>query len=632
MARTLADKGDYAGAYRLAVQAARHVAGDPALSSLWPEVSRQFSVRTEPAGAEVLWKPYAELRSPWQTLGRTPVEKATLPAGPIRIRLVAAGYEPVEVAAAGTEYQFDFKHAATLPPGMVHVPSGALDERIAGIGLLNVARLEEFDLDRYEVTNRQFKDFIDRGGYERREYWKTPFLDKGQTLSWEEAMARFRDPTGRPGPATWEAGTYPAGQDNYPVSGVTWYEAGAYAEFAGKDLPSVYHWVRAANIRGGYESGFMAPLSNFNGAGSKAVGSSAAVGSLGAYDMAGNVREWCQNDAGGRRYILGGSWADDSYMVARGQTAWPFDRSATNGFRCVRYGNPSRVKQALPPIVPDPRPDYDKMRPVSDEVFASYRRLYDYAKKPLNPVVESVDESDELWRREKIRFQSPYSDEQIIGYLFLPKRGKPPYQCVFYFGGTDILQKGSGEKILPVRYVLQSGRAMLYPIYKYALDRFSNLATDPVSQRDAMIIWRKDLATSIDYLETRNDVNAGKLAYMGGSLGSPVSPMLLASEDRIKVAILLLGRLKAPRIAAGSGISQLSTPRMKIPTLMVTGKYDTILPVETAQQPMFRKLGAPDKDKRHVILPTGHGVQGPEVRNQLAREVLDWLDRYLGRP
>ena len=70
---------------------------------------------------------------------------------------------------------------------------------------------------------------------------------------------------------------------------------------------------------------------------------------------------------------------------------------------------------------------------------------------------------------------------------------------------------------------------------------------------------------------------------------------------------------------------------MNIPTLMVTGKYDTILPVELAQEPLFRKLGTATKDKRHVILPTGHAVQGPEVRNQLAGEVLDWLDRYLGK-
>lgn len=505
---TLVDQGDYAAAYRLLREAARYIPEELALRRLWPDVSRTLTVHTSPPGAQVLWKPYAELRSQWQTAGRTPVEKVTLPAGAIRIRLAHDGYEPVEVAPVGAEYRFDFKRAATLPAGMVLAPAGSLSERIAGIGILN-AKLEEFELDRYEVTNRQFKDFIDRGGYERHEYWKALFLDNGATLSRLEAMARFRDPTGRPGPATWEAGTYPAGQDNYPVSGVSWYEATAYAEFAGKNLPTVYHWTHAANIRGGArnESWFLAPLSNFGGRGTKAVGGSGAVGSVGAYDMAGNVREWCEDQAGGRRYVLGGSWADESYMLARGQTASPFDRSGTNGFRCMRYGNPSRTKQPLPPIVPDPRPAYEKMSPVSDDVFASYVRLYDYTKKPLNPVVESVDESAELWRREKIRFHAPYGDEQIIAYLFLPKQAKPPYQCVLYLGGSDILQPGSGDKIQPVRYVLQSGRAMLYPIYKYTLDRFSKAPTDPVGQRDRTIIWRKDFATSIIQLQVKTILN-----------------------------------------------------------------------------------------------------------------------------
>ena len=59
-------------------------------------------------------------------------------------------------------------------------------------------------------------------------------------------MALFKDSTGRPGPATWVAGEYPAGQDDYPVTGVSWFEAAAYAEFAGKQLPTIYHWLVAA--------------------------------------------------------------------------------------------------------------------------------------------------------------------------------------------------------------------------------------------------------------------------------------------------------------------------------------------------------------------------------------------------
>jgi formylglycine-generating enzyme required for sulfatase activity len=89
---------------------------------------------------------------------------------------------------------------------------------------------------------QQFKRFVDNSGYQKREYWKQPFLREGRAISWEEAMAEFWDTTGKPGPATWELGDYPKGQDDYPVTGVSWYEAAAYAEYAGKSLTTVYHW------------------------------------------------------------------------------------------------------------------------------------------------------------------------------------------------------------------------------------------------------------------------------------------------------------------------------------------------------------------------------------------------------
>ena len=70
----------------------------------------------------------------------------------------------------------------------------------------------------------------------------------GETLTWEEAMAEFTDKTGRPGPSTWQASDYPDGQDDYPVSGVSWYEAAAYAEYAGKSLPTGDHWDSGAGF------------------------------------------------------------------------------------------------------------------------------------------------------------------------------------------------------------------------------------------------------------------------------------------------------------------------------------------------------------------------------------------------
>jgi pimeloyl-ACP methyl ester carboxylesterase len=82
-------------------------------------------------------------------------------------------------------------------------------------------------------------------------------------------MAEFRDATGRPGPATWELGTYPEGQENYPVAGISWYEAAAYAEYVGKSLPTLYHWAWVAGLR---HAEFIVPLSNFGESGVAGMG------------------------------------------------------------------------------------------------------------------------------------------------------------------------------------------------------------------------------------------------------------------------------------------------------------------------------------------------------------------------
>ena len=123
-----------------------------------------------------------------------------------------------------------------------------------------------FFLDRYEVTNKQYKEFIENGGYRNPQYWKHKFIKNGKILSWEEAMAEFTDKTGRPGPSTWEAGDYPEGQENYPVSGISWYEAAAYAEYSGKSLPTVEHWRSGAGLsfQGIRFFSKIIPLSNFS--------------------------------------------------------------------------------------------------------------------------------------------------------------------------------------------------------------------------------------------------------------------------------------------------------------------------------------------------------------------------------
>jgi eukaryotic-like serine/threonine-protein kinase len=311
------------------------------------------------------------VKSPRQRLGRTPLDHVRVPAGALRIRVSMAGYQAVEIAVnrvaarepPASSYNMRLYPAGSALSRMVTIPATPATSDVR----LRNRSLEEFDIDMYEVTNREFQEFVNRGGYRNHVYWKTPFVQDGRVLSWEQAIAHFVDPTGRPGPATWEEGTYPPGQDSYPVSGVSWYEAAAYAEFAGKSLPTVAHWVRASNLYDVWSDlRFLLPLSNIEGTDPQAVGVSGAVNSLGLYDIAGNVREWCWNDSGGRRSILGGSWADKDYGVGEDNAA-PFDRSATNGFRCVRYRDPENALQQFGgPIWRERWPDYNRVTPVSD--------------------------------------------------------------------------------------------------------------------------------------------------------------------------------------------------------------------------------------------------------------------------
>jgi eukaryotic-like serine/threonine-protein kinase len=146
--------------------------------------------------------------------------------------------------------QKDMKFALDLevsaPQGMLWVPGGQWFEMIAFVGWVGPFNLPPYYIDRFEVTNREYQEFVDKGGYQKQEYWSRSFVKSGRELKWDEAMALFRDSTGRAGPSTWEGGHYPDGQADYPVSGVSWYEAAAYAASVGKSLPALAQWFNAA--------------------------------------------------------------------------------------------------------------------------------------------------------------------------------------------------------------------------------------------------------------------------------------------------------------------------------------------------------------------------------------------------
>jgi dienelactone hydrolase len=483
-----------------------------------------------------------------------------------------------------------------------------------------------FWLDQYEVTNRQYQAFVDAGGYRKRQYWTPPFVEHGREVPWEEAMQRLVDRTGRPGPSTWEAGGYRAGEDDFPVHGVSWYEAAAYAEFAGKSLPTVHHWL-AATIYATPPA--LLTLSNFDGKGPARVGTHQGLGPAGTYDMAGNVKEWCWNASGEKRYTLGGGWDEPVYMYRAKHAQPAFQRRENDGFRCAKYEKPPAA-DLLAPISRVWR-DYSREKPVDDTAFEVFRSIYAYDRTPLDPVVERLPSASLQWNREKITMNAAYRGEKLVAYLFLPTNAAPPFQTVVYFPGSsaEVLPRLLEPELNFSDFVIRSGRAVLYPIYKNTYERRLKEAPPRRSRayRDLEIQQVQDVGRSVDYLQTRSDIDKDKLAYYGFSWGANMGLRVTALDNRFKASILMAGGLDSDDLAGMPEIDSLNfAPRVRTPTLMLNGRDDFRFPPELSQKPMFRLLGTKADDKRHVLFDGGH------IPGRLApvKPTLEWLDRYLG--
>ena len=176
-----------------------------------------------------------------------------------------------------------------------------------------------------------------------------------------------------------------------------------------------------------------------------------------------------------------------------------------------------------------------------------------------------------------------------------------------------------------VDFIIRSGRAVLFPIYQGTYERNSTGQNGPNADRDLIISWSKELGRSIDYLETRRDIDRGRIAYYGFSMGAVVGPIMTALEPRFKASILQGGGvIDMPEPPDIEPIN--FAPRVRVPTLMVGGRQDFARPIETLQRPLFNLLGPPPDQKRFALFEGGHIPRLQDV----IREVLDWLDRYLG--
>jgi len=616
--------GDDYQAYWLARQAERQLPGNPSLQRFFNERCFLMSLKTTPPGAELSIKSYRAPDEEWKPVGRTPLENFAMPLDMVRWRITKEGFEPVDATFSQSPYSRSVRYTldakGSVPAGMVRVAGGPFGFRIHPR-----VELDDFWLDRFEVTNRAFKEFVDQGGYGKREYWVEPFSKDGRTLSWEEAMGTFRDRTGRPGPATWEVGAYPDGQADSPVGGVSWFEAAAYARFAGKSLPTFYHWFKATDVGRLFKTADIIFFSNFSGQGPVAVGTLRGTSPFGNEDMAGNVREWTATGSEHERYILGGGWDEPAHAYVTEDRLPPWSRAAANGFRCARYMAP--LPASLPPPAAMAGRDYSAERPVSDEAFRNMVRLYSYDRSDLEARVEGVEESAH-WRREKVSFAAAYGGERVPAYLFLPRNARPPYQTILFYpsGEAWLVRSSESLRLAHFDFLMRTGRAVLHPVYQGTYERSvpQQGESGPSAERDAVVQIAKDFRRAIDYLETRPDIDPARLGVL--EVSGEMELLTLPLEPRIKVAVAHGTGLPMEKYPAEIDVINF-VPRVRQPMLLLNGRYDSQNLLDTSVRPLFRLLGTPEKDKRLVLVDSGHSVVRAADR---VRETLDWLDKYLG--
>jgi serine/threonine protein kinase/formylglycine-generating enzyme required for sulfatase activity len=634
----LAQSGNYFEAYDLAVSVQRYIGEDETLGRLMPTISNVIAVNTDPAGAQVYLKRFTvdqADKAPKLLQGTTPINNLRIARGDYILYIEKEGYSTSEHTISGA-----LLHAGNLvvvpPPirieqklfrpdqiqnNMVFVPGG--DYRLVAWARPTDTRvrLDDFFIDKYEVSNREYQEFINAGGYLKRQYWKYPFVKDGKTLSWEEATNEFKDRTGLAAPRTWTNQKFPDGKADYPVTDISWYEAAAYADFRGKELPTLFQWEKAA--RNGQVSalasfmpwGFFYPgdtvdqRANFDSKGTVPVNSlQFGMSRFGAYNMAGNVSEWTRNDSSEGFIATGGGWGDPLYTFAQYGMFPGFYSSDKRGFRCSLNTSNSTGDQGAAKIeIARETPVYTAS---SQADFRKWAVAYQYDNTALDAQIVEVKETDE-WRREKITFNGS-GNQRAIAYLYLPKNYPRPLQVVNVVPAGDVanglrsLSASIEDRLAPI---IKSGRAVFGVVLEGYIERLRPPGYEPPDPRTAeyreMVVNRiTDVRRGLDYLDTRSDLDHSRIALFAPSAGSIIGLILGAVENRY-AAVLLQG--------AGVVKSYLQTipeanpinfaPHIAGKKLMLHGRYDEDTALKTQAEPLFKLLSEP---KRLVLFEGGH--------------------------
>lgn len=681
-AEKLAHAEKYFEAYELLRQAERYIPGDASVARLLPVVTDVLTVKTAPAGASVYLRRYDPDRpadeGPRVLAGTTPIEGLSIGRADYVLEIEKDGFVParrtissaldriqgatlgpadlrrrIETVEPESErprvfldadapilIDIELIESSLVPERMVPVTGG--EYRLLGYGRPSLAtvRLDPYFIDAYEVSNADYREFVRAGGYLKKEYWRHPFNIDGRVLSWEEAMSRFRDRTGLPGPRNWSNQSFPDGESNHPVSEVSWYEAAAYAEFRGKRLPTIFQWEKAAR-NGAFTiaDGFIMPWglgrswqgrdarANYLGSGTDPVDSRPfGMSPFGCFNMAGNVSEWCVNAADAGYTTAGGSWKDPLYLFSSyGAFPGSFASNAL-GFRCVLVPGTASGDQGGMPLRPEA--DVPRYTPPSDAEHAAMMRHYTYDRLPLDArVVEVVDAAD--WRREKIEFAGA-AGSTAIAYLYLPRNVAFPVQVIHYIP-TDAAYLGftvPDEVEVAAAPYIKSGRAVFAVVLEGYRERpYPPGSPQPpmnsIAFRERVVRWATDHARGLDYLVTRSEIDASRIACFSMSVNT--RKITLVSIERRYRSVVMVGAglmtTWTDMIPECNGANFASF--MTAPKLMIHGRYDEVVPLRTEAEPLFALLREPKELK---VVDDGH-IPPIETTVPIVNR---WLDETMG--
>ena len=507
---------------------------------------------------------------------------------------------------------------------------------LQGVQFNNI-KIEPFTISKFEVSNKEYQEFVDSGGYTNPKFWDFPITIHNRSYDFKSTMKLFTGKYGKPGPANWSYGKFPSGLENYPVTGISWFEAKAYAKFRNLDIPNVFQWLYASGtgFSGIYDSK-MIDNSNFNSNQMREV-TDTRGNADGVNNIAGNVKEWLHNPFGDKKdeySILGGSYQEPSYYVKNYASLPPLDRSIGNGIRLVKNLNNDQKDQNKTLVVPDFYRDITSEPDVSDEVFELFKSQFDYKKTELNVSTQIADNFQSGYTLETFNLDTTYdSNEKLFGYIIYSNSYKDRYSPVIVVpSARAILNKTVDELpetiLSQFKYLIDEGYAIFHPIYfnTYSRERVINtwLPNESEEYKEMIVKWGQDYKRSLDYLQTRKDFKFKNLSYYGYSLGSRYANILLAIDNRVKSAFIVVGGLRMQR-AKKEIDEHFYLRRVKTPIFHIVGKLDATLGYEDVYLPWKKLVGTNLEDLKTLELEDfGHGIP----KDTIVKYHKSWIEKY----